>query len=109
MKSTILSILFLAAVVCFSSCKSEKKDDAATTADPAATEMPATPAADPAATPAAGTDVQAAPPPASAEPAQNAKGVWHYICAKGCEGGAGAQGTCAKCGGPLQHNAAYHQ
>jgi hypothetical protein len=103
MKSTILSILFLAALVCFTACKSEKKDDAAAPADPAATEMPATPSA------AASTDIQAAPPPASTEPAQNAKGVWHYICAKGCEGGAGAQGTCAKCGGPLQHNAAYHQ
>lgn len=49
---------------------------------------------------------QATPP---AEPAQNAAGVWHYTCAKGCAGGAGAAGTCASCGGPLAHNQGYHQ
>jgi len=47
------------------------------------------------------------PPPA--EPAQNANGVWHYTCAKGCAGGAGTATTCASCGGTLAHNAAYHQ
>ena len=44
----------------------------------------------------------------TAEPAQNAEGVWHYTCSKGCKGGAGAAGTCTTCGGPLAHNAAYH-
>ena len=48
-------------------------------------------------------------PTITPEPAQNAKGVWHFTCAKGCAGGAGAQGTCATCGGPLSHNQAYHQ
>jgi hypothetical protein len=43
-----------------------------------------------------------------AEPPQNAKGVWHFTCPKGCEGGAGAQGKCGKCGGDLAHNQAYH-
>ena len=97
MKSTILSILVLAAIVCFTACKNEKKEEAA----PAPTEAPAAPAA---------TEIQATPPPPqqSPEPAQNTKGVWHYTCAKGCEGGSGTQGTCAKCGGPLQHNTAYH-
>lgn len=42
------------------------------------------------------------------EPAQNASGVWHYTCGNGCAGGAGSAGVCAKCGGTLAHNAAYH-
>lgn len=41
-------------------------------------------------------------------PAQNAAGVYHYICSAGCGGGAGAQGTCPSCGAPLAHNQAYH-
>lgn len=59
---------------------------------------------------------QAAPPPTPtpnpatppAEPAQNAAGVWHYTCAKGCAGGAGIATACSKCGGTLAHNATYH-
>lgn len=46
--------------------------------------------------------------PPSAEPAQNAAGVWHYTCTAGCAGGAGAAGTCSNCGGQLAHNQAYH-
>lgn len=46
--------------------------------------------------------------PPTAEPAQNAAGVWHYTCGKGCAGGAGAAGTCGTCGGTLAHNSAYH-
>jgi len=46
--------------------------------------------------------------PNSTEPAQNADGVWHYTCGAGCEGGAGAAGTCASCGGALAHNSGYH-
>lgn len=42
------------------------------------------------------------------EPAQNAAGVWHYTCAKGCAGGAGTAVNCATCGSLLQHNQAYH-
>ena len=49
----------------------------------------------------------AAPQPQ--DPPQNAAGVWHYTCGKGCAGGAGAAGNCATCGGPLAHNALYHQ
>ena len=60
-------------------------------------------------TPTATTPNPATPtPPATPEPAQNAAGVWHYTCSAGCAGGAGAAGTCATCGGPLAHNAAYH-
>lgn len=47
-------------------------------------------------------------PPSAVEPAQNAAGVWHFTCAKGCAGGAGAIGPCPKCGGELAHNTAYH-
>lgn len=43
------------------------------------------------------------------EPAQNAAGVWHYICSAGCSGGSGSAGSCAQCGAALSHNAAYHQ
>jgi hypothetical protein len=51
------------------------------------------------------------PPPTlgSKEPAQNAKGVWHYVCTAGCAGGSGAMGPCAKCGKELIHNTVYHQ
>ena len=48
------------------------------------------------------------PPPATAS-AQNAKGVFHYTCSKGCAGGAASAGNCAKCGNALTHNAAFHQ
>ncbi|QQS31285.1 MAG: hypothetical protein IPM47_10345 [Sphingobacteriales bacterium] len=48
-------------------------------------------------------------PPSPAEPAQNAAGVWHYTCSKGCPGGSGTAGNCSNCGGPLTHNTAYHQ
>ena len=45
----------------------------------------------------------------AAEPSQNAAGVWHYTCSKGCAGGSGGTGNCGTCGGPLGHNTAYHQ
>ncbi|PSR14667.1 MAG: hypothetical protein DA408_17340 [Bacteroidetes bacterium] len=48
----------------------------------------------------------ATPPPPAA--AQNAAGVWHYTCASGCAGGAGAATACATCGSTLAHNQAYH-
>ncbi|MDF1698081.1 MAG: hypothetical protein P1U56_19695 [Saprospiraceae bacterium] len=54
------------------------------------------------------TTIPPPPPPTTAEPAQNAAGVWHYTCGNGCAGGAGAAGNCATCGGTLAHNAAYH-
>ena len=44
----------------------------------------------------------------SAEPAQNAAGVWHYTCPNGCAGGAGSAGPCSACGATLAHNSAYH-
>lgn len=47
--------------------------------------------------------------PSMAEPAQNAAGIWHYTCNKGCVGGSGTVGNCGSCGGSLTHNVAYHQ
>ncbi|RMG87651.1 MAG: hypothetical protein D6714_01920 [Bacteroidetes bacterium] len=49
--------------------------------------------------------------PNTAQPAaaaQNAAGEYHYICSKGCAGGAAAAGNCATCGSPLAHNQAFH-
>lgn len=46
--------------------------------------------------------------PSAPPAAQNAAGVWHFTCSKGCEGGAGSAGNCAKCGNPLTHNSAFH-
>ena len=63
----------------------------------------------PAATPQVSPIIQnPAPATPTAEPAQNAKGVWHWTCAKGCPGGGGGAGSCGTCGGPLSHNQAYH-
>lgn len=41
-------------------------------------------------------------------PAQNAKGVYHYVCGEGCSGGFGAPGNCPTCGTTLLHNSDYH-
>jgi hypothetical protein len=46
--------------------------------------------------------------PATA-PSQNAAGIWHFSCAKGCTGGSGTAGNCTTCGDALAHNQAYHQ
>lgn len=65
---------------------------------------PVTPNAQPGA-PAAGIPATTPTP----EPAQNAKGVWHYTCPNGCEGGGGSATACAGCGTTLVHNQVYHQ
>jgi hypothetical protein len=46
--------------------------------------------------------------PPSSSPAQNAKGVWHYVCSAGCSGGSGSAGNCTKCGANMLHNDDYH-
>lgn len=43
-----------------------------------------------------------------ASPAQNASGVYHYTCEKGCVGGSGEASNCISCGNALAHNQAYH-
>ena len=55
-------------------------------------------------------DQATAPNPATPtpEPPQNADGVWHYTCPKGCAGGAGSAVPCPACGTTLAHNTAYH-
>ena len=57
-----------------------------------------------------GTTPTTVPPPGTqaASPAQNAKGVYHYTCPKGCAGGAAGAGKCASCGADLAHNQEYH-
>ncbi len=63
-----------------------------------------TPTLPTATTPPPTTTPTAKPP----EPAQNADGVWHYTCPKGCAGGGGSAIACASCGTTLAHNQAYH-
>jgi hypothetical protein len=87
----ILSILMLSIVISFYGCKYNTNADKQESGQ--SQEVSNTPTQ---------------PNAAAAEPAQNAAGVWHFTCPKGCAGGAGAAGNCATCGGPLAHNAAYH-
>ena len=76
---------------------------------PTAGGTPSTMFADPS-QPAVNATVGAAPAPIqTAEPAQNAAGVWHYTCGNGCSGGGGSATACAQCGATLAHNQAYHQ
>lgn len=111
----ISSLFFIAAcsaVTLFPACN----NDGAAAKDTAAENTGAQPAAnDPsAALSPAGGDAPAAvlPPPggnaAKMEPPQNATGVWHYTCPKGCAGGAGSAIACATCGATLTHNTTYH-
>jgi len=73
-----------------------------TTAPPAANN----PFASPAIAPTAAAPIGNAP--RTPEPPQNAKGVWHYTCPKGCDGGGGSATACGKCGATLAHNTTYH-
>ncbi len=63
----------------------------------------------PAITPGATTtpDITPVPNPTTGQ-AQNAAGVYHYTCPKGCAGGAAAAGSCGTCGEALAHNQAFH-
>ena len=71
--------------------------------------QPATPSTPTPPTPGAVNTAVPTTPPAGAEPAQNANGVWHYTCTNGCPGGAGSAIACATCGTTLVHNTLYHQ
>lgn len=100
-----LSIVLFGLMISVSACGGES--DAKAQAREAIKVAPA-PAANANQTTTVGTNPQT--PPAKAEPAQNAKGVWHFTCAKGCAGGGGsAAETCKGCSGPLTHNAVYHE
>jgi hypothetical protein len=89
-----LSILAICAVFVFSSCGSDADAPSKLAGEGEALQ--------PGAAPAVSTDAP------KAEPPQNAEGVWHYTCTKGCAGGAGAATACATCGGTLVHNQVYH-
>lgn len=54
------------------------------------------------------TEVTTPPAPTTPSPAQNAAGVYHYVCSNGCSGGAGSATACSSCGSMLAHNPAYH-
>ncbi|MFZ1256800.1 MAG: hypothetical protein WAR77_10620 [Saprospiraceae bacterium] len=110
MKSSLLLFAVLSIFVGLNSCKDEKKAETTPSTEQAPAQNPnagATPAdlSAPQGTPPANVT-----PPATATPEapQNAKGVWHFTCSKGCPGGAGTQSNCAKCNNPLTHNPAYH-
>lgn len=55
------------------------------------------------------TNTQAQQPPPQPDAPQNAKGVWHYTCPKGCAGGGGQAIACSNCGTQLEHNQKYHE
>lgn len=90
-----LSLAIIALTLLFSACKNDQKTEEGVTL---LTEE-AVPKSSAAEKPAA---------PAAPEPPQNAAGVWHYTCTKGCPGGAGAASPCATCGETLVHNQSYH-
>ena len=98
---SILSIAALCAISVFSACG----DDSAASKD-AATETTGdqTPPADPTAN--FPTPIGTTTP--TAEPPQNAAGLWHFTCPKGCKGGGGSAVPCATCGTTLTHSQAYH-
>ena len=93
---TYLTVLALAATTFFTACSND--GDAARDAAVQSIQS---------GQPAAG-DATATPPTTTPEPPQNAAGVWHYTCPKGCAGGGGSATACATCGTTLAHNAAYH-
>ena len=92
----VFAILLLSSVVSFYSCSDS--DDASKQKARESLEASDSPI----------VPTTATPNPATTESAQNAEGIWHYTCSKGCAGGAGAAGNCATCGAPLAHNSAYH-
>lgn len=108
----ILAILLLSSTLSFYSCnektessKTESSKTEVSKIEDSKIEGPKTEAAETLKTINTPAQSNAATP---AEPAQNAAGVWHFTCAKGCPGGAGAAGNCVTCGSALVHNQAYH-
>ncbi|MFZ1516637.1 MAG: hypothetical protein WAT21_14605 [Saprospiraceae bacterium] len=105
MAKLILRMSFLLVVALFVSCKGDGKKADETQSAPATTNSQPAQAAPSSQVPSNFTPSQG-PPPSTP---QNAKGVWHFTCPKGCEGGAGEAVACAKCGTTLTHNQNYHQ
>ncbi len=96
---SLLSIAALCAIVLFSSCKNDNNAAKDAAVENAAVQPSAT---EPANTAAPGAD------PTLAEPPQNATGLWHYTCPKGCAGGSGSAIACPTCGTTLTHSQTYH-
>lgn len=88
----IITMLLLSSVLFFYSCNDKSKTPEQDTAKPAeVSDTTKKPVISP-----------------TAEPAQNASGVWHYTCRTGCAGGAGSAVKCETCGNFLAHNTTYH-
>ncbi|MBR9845913.1 MAG: hypothetical protein GYB35_07310 [Algicola sp.] len=92
----ILTILVLSLTISFYSCNDSTKTSKQGSSN-------STETIDSSSKPSAET-----PKAATAEPAQNALGVWHYTCRIGCPGGAGTASKCTNCGNILVHNTTYH-
>ena len=92
----VLAILLFSSVISFYSCNDNTKAPKQETIKPLEVINPTTP-------PNATTQNSA-----TLEAAQNAQGVWHYTCSKGCAGGAGTAANCSTCGNLLVHNQSYH-
>ena len=119
---TYLPLAAFLAICLFSYCKNDpaaaKNDPAVSQSAPSENAAPVAdvPGAKPAQdAPGSGNPVvvspggtTATPAITSPEPPQNAAGVWHYTCPKGCAIGGGAATACATCGTTLAHNASYH-
>jgi hypothetical protein len=106
----ILGCFVIITATLATSCKNDTPAAATQSSDatvPTAATTPDAQTAQTAPFPAIDPQPTAAPLP-STEPPQNASGVWHYTCSKGCKDGAGSAAPCAKCGTLLAHNAAYH-
>jgi len=89
---SILTIAVLCAATIFSACGNGEQSSQLTGEGTGATDAIVPPPTD----------------PSMAEPPQNAEGVWHYTCPKGCSGGGGSAAPCSQCGTTLTHNQAYH-
>lgn len=92
----IFAILLFVSVFSFYSCNDKTNTPKEETLNPSEVIDSSTPT------------TAATPDPATPEAAQNAEGIWHYTCSKGCYGGAGSASNCVTCGGLLAHNSAYH-
>jgi len=94
--SKILAILLLISIISFYGCNDNTKTQKQETSKPLKALESTTP------------KNATTQNPVTPEPPQNAGGVWHYTCSKGCPGGAGSAVKCDNCGGLLAHNTTYH-
>jgi hypothetical protein len=93
----LITLLVFSSILCFYGCNEDTKTKKQDTTEQSKVTDPVTP-----------QTTTPTNPVTTAEPAQNAGGVWHYTCSKGCPGGAGSAVNCKNCGGLLAHNTSYH-